>query len=233
MQDLSNANVSKPFFVDGTTVQGGVNRTAGSVGTIPPDTFHNIQLIEFQNVLAQAGDSLRSTPAGDDGKQLVKAIATMIEDRMNPIGTIVTHAGSNFLDTIKALTGEWAIANGDSLIKEDYPELWGIIGDTYSGDDIQDLTFKIPAMIGRFVQHGGAGDTGGDSQVILTKDNLPPHEHQVPLTGGTAPTTSGNNVWIEGGFDKETLGIVDGQFNPHAFSIIPPYIKMYPYIRIK
>ena len=243
MQDLTGANVSDDYTVDGTTIRGGVNRSSetGSVGTIPVADFHNMQLIEFQNIIqaADPDDSLSSSLAGDNGKQLITAIRTIIKESINPIGTVITHAAVSLKDIQKILTGEWMDCNGDTLVKEDYWDLWWMLGNSYtSEEDEQETTFKLPDLRNTFVMGSDnfahIGDEGGASTVTLSSTNLPDHTHDL-VSNALNPFPSG-----EGGGSSPDAGggSVSGTVTGHTgtttpLNTLPPYMKMWHLIRVK
>lgn len=237
MQDMSGANVSGDYTVGSTTVTGGISRTVtGSVGSIPTADFFNMQLIEFENVLTAAGDSLNSTVAGDTGKQLINAINYIIEQNINPVSTIVTTATTDIAKL--NLGGEWVICDGRELSKLDYPVLYELIGGQYTSTP-SSLTFQIPYTIERVIKGTDrtvrVGDGGGVSSVTLELDNVPQHTH-ISDTMATNPLPcgegSGDCASIDIG-NQETGGVVGLPASVVPFNILNPYISMYQIIRIK
>lgn len=128
-----------------------------------------------------------------------------------PVGAIIDFAGST------APAG-WLVCGGQSLQREDYLELFGVIGTTYGS--VNGTAFNLPDCRGRvaagrdFDASGTAGRltvttmtpdgttlgaTGGAQTVTLTEAQLAAHDHA--LTGltttsegshaHTVPTTSG------------------------------------------
>lgn len=112
-------------------------------------------------------------------------------DVVTPIGTISVYAGLES-DT-QLLERGYLIANGASLSRTDYPELFAIIKDTYGASDEEH--FNLPDLRGRTVVGMKSDDTdfntlgkkGGEKTVTLTVEQIPSHTHTFT---GTASTTS-------------------------------------------
>lgn len=71
-------------------------------------------------------------------------------------------------------TGDVLRCSGQLLNVADYPELYAVIGTTYTGDDTQ---FHLPNFDGRFLFQGTAGITGGEAVHTLSLDEMPSHYH--------------------------------------------------------
>lgn len=104
----------------------------------------------------------------------------------SPVGTITVYSGTT------VPTG-YMIANGASLSRSDYPELYKAIGTTYGSAD--STHFNLPNISGRTIvgisssdnNFNSLGKTGGEKSVTLTTNQLPSHTHTFT---GTASTTS-------------------------------------------
>ena len=74
-------------------------------------------------------------------------------------------------------------------------DLAALIGDTFGGA-IPDLAGRTPRMPDFAVTGGGGGlgDSGGQEQVFLSEDNLPPHAHTSSLV--TGPAVSRAPMWL-------------------------------------
>ncbi len=102
----------------------------------------------------------------------------------------------------------WLHANGQSVNKSDYPDMYNMIGDTYGSDT---LTFNLPNRTDR-VGVGAGGDyalgaSGGEKEHFLSVNEMPSHSHVTSLKkgehdGGSAgddlriPTASGTSTTI-------------------------------------
>lgn len=94
-----------------------------------------------------------------------------------PIGTIVMWPG----DT--APYG-WLICNGQSCDKTgEFAKLFSVIGNKYNNGVVLFNKFKVPDLRGRFPLCASSdyslGVTGGEKEVILTKSQIPAHNHQL------------------------------------------------------
>lgn len=125
-----------------------------------------------------------------------------------PAGGMVTFAGTT------APSG-WLLCQGQSLLRADYPRLFGAIGTTYGSVD--GTHFTLPDLQGRAVYGAGphADVTLGDNEGEVTASNrtpkvtlsaaqsgTPEHSHNMTTHGGggSPPTTtsSGSKTFIRG-----------------------------------
>lgn len=133
------------------------------------------------------------------------------------------------------LPSGWALCNGQNVVLPN--------GDIVSTPDLQDK-FIVGA--------GGSfnlGDSGGASQVTLTENEMPMHNHcndtfQVVTTSATCsvfPTVNGDATWgwtnmvmPPNRFDQTTQLLTtlpdDGDGQP--FDILPPYLAVFFIIKI-
>lgn len=95
------------------------------------------------------------------------------------IGEIVVVAG-----TANPNPGNWLTADGASLLRTDYPNLFDAIGTTYGASD--GTHFNIPDLQGRVSLGTGSGsglstyalgDSGGEETHTLTTAETPAHSH--------------------------------------------------------
>ena len=122
-------------------------------------------------------------------------------------------------------------ADGRQLAIADYGALYAAIGDIFGGADSG--FFRVPNLTGRFIRGGGIsdlGNTGGVETVSLAVDNLPAHHHSihshlegVALTPGELPVTLPNIAPANSGDTGS------GQ----SFDILPPFIRLLPYICVR
>lgn len=89
-----------------------------------------------------------------------------------PVGSIICYAGSSS-------PSGWLLCDGSSINKNDYAQLFGIIGNTYGSGT--STTFVLPNLcqkmpIGKS-NSNSLGETGGNNSVSLTSNNLPSHAH--------------------------------------------------------
>jgi microcystin-dependent protein len=96
----------------------------------------------------------------------------------------------------------WAFCQGQELTVISNQVLYSIIGNMYGG--VANSTFNLPELRGCVPMHWGTGNgltkrtlgqTGGESTVTLTEDQMPNHDHE-PNCETTANETSPQGaVW--------------------------------------
>jgi microcystin-dependent protein len=73
------------------------------------------------------------------------------------------------------------ICDGSMVLKEDYPQLWALVGETF-GAASEDY-FRLPDAETMFIAGAGGGysigDTGGQNSVSLTAAQNGPHTHSI------------------------------------------------------
>lgn len=95
------------------------------------------------------------------------------------IGTITIFSGATIPE-------HYLVCDGSAISRQDYSELFSVIGDTYGPGD-GSTTFNLPNMMAN-VPVGTSrdhilGETGGASDITLIEDNLPLHSHIIPQHG--------------------------------------------------
>jgi len=127
----------------------------------------------------------------------------------SPIGTVSVYAGIES-DT-QLLNKGYLIANGASLLKSDYPELFAIIGTTYGSTDSNH--FNLPDLRGRTVvgvksddsDFASLGKTGGAKSVTLTVNQIPSHTHTFTGTSSTTSSSGAHTHTFSGTTSTKTL----------------------------
>ena len=98
-----------------------------------------------------------------------------------PIGSIVMWSG----DT--APEG-WLLCDGTAYKRNDYANLFNVIGNKYNNGVVLFDRFKVPNLQSRFPLGASSvyslGDTGGEKEVTLTKEKIPSHNHTITKIGG-------------------------------------------------
>jgi microcystin-dependent protein len=130
-----------------------------------------------------------------------------------------------FVAEIKLFSGNfaptgWAFCNGQLLPISQNTALFSILGTSFGGDGKS--TFALPNLNGRAPIGAGqgpglsdraVGETGGQSEVTLTRSEIPAHTH-VPQCNSTAGGQGGpgGNVW----------GKIPGKTAPQVYSANAP-----------
>ena len=146
-----------------------------------------------------------------------------------PIGAIAPFAGVT-------TPQNWLLCDGREVSREVYSELFAIIGTTWGAGD-GSTSFNLPDLRNRMPV--GAGDDytlaskGGEKEVILTIDQIPPHDHKDgklnDAIGGTAGSRSAVIVHDSENGTIPTTKTGGGQ--PH--NNMPPYVGSYYIIKAK
>lgn len=105
----------------------------------------------------------------------------------SPVGTVVDFAGSTAPNT-------WLLCYGQAVSRSTYSELFSVIGTSYGAGD-GSSTFNVPDCRGRVVagkdnmggtssnrlvfqvNGTGVGSVGGNESHVLTRLEMPPHDH--------------------------------------------------------
>lgn len=100
----------------------------------------------------------------------------------------------------------WALCNGQLLPIAQNEALFSLLGTTYGGNG--ETTFALPDLRGRLALHAGIGpglsvrslgEHGGAERVVLTKAQLPAHQHGQPGGGLKTSSNPGGRVPSNGG----------------------------------
>lgn len=145
---------------------------------------------------------------------------------------------------ITAIPNNLLLCNGAAVSREQYAELFAVIGTTYGSGDGR-TTFNLPNLEDRVVLGAGThpiGETGGTNSLVLTQDQLPPvspgvndsghvHGQMIASTAtgqGTAGTMGANaaNDTTVGDTASATTGITIDQLGTGApIDITPAFIS--------
>jgi len=136
----------------------------------------------------------------------------------------------------------WMFCNGQVLSITQYETLFNLIGATYGGDG--QTTFALPNLQSRVPLHMGAsnqgsfviGQFGGEENVTLNANQLPPHSHLVRADAnpGTATSPAGN-LWAASSGNPYAAGPIDQQMAAGALGPAGgdlPHENMIPFLGI-
>ena len=98
-----------------------------------------------------------------------------------PIGSIVMWPSDTAPDG-------WLLCDGTAYKRNDYANLFNVIGNKYNNGVVLFDRFKVPNLQSRFPLGASSvyslGDTGGEKEVTLTKEKIPSHNHTITKIGG-------------------------------------------------
>jgi microcystin-dependent protein len=206
-------------------VSGNINFTGellnNGIPFLSVDTLNN--QVDISGNLNISGNLTRN------GNPLVDAI---------PIGTILAQS-SNIIPT------SWLFCDGSAISRINYPDLFDTIGVTYGSGD-GSTTFNLPDLRGKDIigavpaddnnanNNYIVGSTGGESNHIITLDELPSHSHNIystnSLMGGEYNGSgvydiltgdrggSYNTLTTDGNLFIESTG------GNHPINLIQPYV---------
>ena len=157
-----------------------------------------------------------------------------------PVGSIIPYGNSVVPET-------YLLCNGQAVSRTDYPELFAIIGTSFGSGD-GSTTFNVPDYRDKFVLGAGGevdlAETGGEKEVTLTLDEVPPHYHYLNNNGNdntrltmNAAHTGGNNynVYMDSATSTE-LGpyiVTNYSGGGQSHNNMPPYVGTYYIIKAK
>jgi microcystin-dependent protein len=124
-----------------------------------------------------------------------------------------------FLGEVTLFAGDfaprgWALAEGQLLPINQNQALFSLLGTNYGGDG--QVTFALPDLRGRTAIHAGTGpwqpgEFIGAEQHTLTIDELPSHQHSLPLPGDTD---------VDGDVDLNDLNNVRNHFGESGDPVV-------------
>ena len=142
-----------------------------------------------------------------------------------PVGSVVEWTGTQ-------TPQNWLLCDGREVSRTTYSELFAAIGTVWGAGD-GSTSFNLPDYRDKFVLGAGGNvdlaETGGEKEVTLTVDQIPPHSHQAmvsSLAGSDETITRGTTKGVWRSLISSTGG---GQ----AHNNMPPYVGTYYIIKAK
>lgn len=157
--------------------------------------LYNETETDSQNLVLKMTDSPTSTVESIEASKLGKTKKFILNDyqltaKVNnvnnvqigmPIGSIVMWPGDTAPDG-------WLLCDGTAYKRNDYANLFNVIGNKYNNGVVLFDRFKVPNLQSRFPLGASSvyslGDTGGEKEVTLTKEKIPSHNHTITKIGG-------------------------------------------------
>ncbi|MBS1829466.1 MAG: tail fiber protein [Acidobacteria bacterium] len=157
-----------------------------------------------------------------------------------PINFLIAHSGyfpDQPLPDSDPFTGEiriypwgliprnWAACNGQSLSVASYPTLFGLIGNAFGGDGVNN--FKLPDLRGRTPLGAGQGPNlsnypigqqGGAETISLTTSQMPQHSHQPHAVSGAATTINPSGAMLATGASVFAKGPDNSALNTNTIA---------------
>lgn len=125
-----------------------------------------------------------------------------VKKALVPVGTVISYAGYDPNKDNSNIPENWVLCNGNALSKQEYSELFEVIGDKFNRSSDPSSLIRVPDLRGIFIKgadprqsegsNNSDASTGGEDSLVLNDENLPAHqhwmEHSHDVMGSTAHT---------------------------------------------
>ena len=188
-------------------------------------------LIE-QESLTNIANAIRSK----NGKMVKYTPAEMPEAIMDisgldgfPIGGIAAYGGVTIPDG-------WLLCDGSTVSRELYSDLFKAVG-TVFGEGDGSTTFNVPDYRDKFVLGAGGdvdlAETGGEKEVTLTVEQIPPHNHSLTAHGSDGTGNMVSQSIGNGGSRVVASWVIGNTGGGQPHNNMPPYVGTYYIIKAK
>ena len=142
-----------------------------------------------------------------------------------PVGSVIEWTGTQ-------TPQNWLLCDGREVSRTTYSELFAAIGTVWGAGD-GSTSFNIPDYRDKFVLGAGGevdlAETGGEKEVTLTVDQIPPHTHQAQVS-----STGGSDETITRGTSKALwCSLISSTGGGQSHNNMPPYVGTYYIIKAK
>lgn len=172
-------------------------------------------------IRSKNGKTVKYTPA-----EMPEAIMDISGLDGFPIGGIAAYGGVTIPDG-------WLLCDGSTVSRELYSDLFKAVG-TVFGEGDGSTTFNVPDYRDKFVLGAGGdvdlAETGGEKEVTLTVDEIPPHTHPMKFSSNAGTQSTINRISSLGVWQSDKSGSTGGG-QPH--NNMPPYVGTYYIIKAK
>lgn len=146
-----------------------------------------------------------------------------------PVGSIIPYGDSVVPET-------YLPCNGQAVSRTDYPELFAIIGTSFGSGD-GSTTFNVPDYRDKFVLGAGGdvdlAETGGEKEVTLTVEQIPPHNHSLTAHGSDGTGNMVSQSIGNGGSRVVASWVIGNTGGGQPHNNMPPYVGTYYIIKAK
>lgn len=144
-----------------------------------------------------------------------------------PVGSIVAYSGI-------VIPKNYMLCDGSALNKEEYPDLYKVLGGTYGSDD---TIFRLPDLRNKFIYgtQNNIGEVGGEETHTLTVDEMPSHSHSIKDTLNMTQPAGEERAIVVGGGSKYSSADwyqVNDSGGDQAHNNMPPYMRLRYIIKV-